>query len=102
MNGNLLWTSLETKNLWNFSLSKNRNSGLFAESTINECISDDDRTTESEFYTTIEDQEMFSLCFPNVVYDFESTSNSKRNQKKGNKMTTYVLGRTLITLCGMI
>ena len=73
-----------------------------AESTINECISDDDRTTESEFYTTIEDQEMFSFCFPNVVYDFESTSNSKRNQKKGNKMTTYVLGRTLITLCRMI
>ena len=52
------------------------------------CKIDDDRTTESEFYTTIEDQEMFSLCFPNVVYDFESTSNSKRNQKKGKKKSS--------------
>ncbi len=44
-------------------------------------FSANDNTTDALYYTTIESQEMFAPCYPDLVYDYEK--DPKKAAKKG-------------------
>ena len=45
--------------------------------------SDGDTTVDSEYYTTIEDQDLFQTCFPDLFTLFDQTIAAKKPAKKG-------------------
>ena len=43
-----------------------------------------DTTCPDDYYTTIEEQELFSQCYPQIVDDFKAAQEEKK-AKKSNK-----------------
>ena len=43
------------------------------------CSAAGDMTTESQFYITVNEQNLFASCFPNLVADFQCKSGNTTN-----------------------
>ncbi len=49
-------------------------------------LAEGDVTTQSDYYITIEEQELVHICYPNLMSGFELLNMAKKTTKKGTQI----------------